>query len=170
MINSLCRYASSATVFLEKGLAHPTFLGRAISWGIFYGALYLIVRKTVEICYPYFKRFAQYSWYIFKKVFKMNSALVPEQGSIQISRIERPNVAPLIIREESGIPSPPDQRTPILNPVIGEPNSRASSGVVAPGSRLEGQEEEAALEREEEETAGGMRTPLPSPVDPSKKK
>jgi hypothetical protein len=154
MINSLCRYASSATAFLEKGLAHPTFLGRAISWGIFYGALYLIVRKTVEICYPYFKRFTKYSLYIFKKVFKMNPALVPETGCIKISRIERPNMAPLIIREEPEIPSPTDQRTPILTPVIGEPNLSASAGVVAQGSRLEGQEQE---------TAGGRRTPFPSP-------
>ncbi len=45
MLRAVGNYANYGFVFLEKGLAHPSFLGRAVSWGLFYGTLALLVAK-----------------------------------------------------------------------------------------------------------------------------
>lgn len=56
MLNVVSKYAQVGFAFLEKGLAHASFLGRAVSWGIFYGALYLLVQKIVQMLLPFFNK------------------------------------------------------------------------------------------------------------------
>lgn len=56
MLSTISRYAQTGFCLLEKGLAHPSFLGRAVSWGIFYGALYLLVRKIVQVVSNLFQK------------------------------------------------------------------------------------------------------------------
>lgn len=57
MLHTVSSYMEHGFLFLEKGFAHPSFLGRAVSWGIFYGALALIAKKVFDYVYPKFKDF-----------------------------------------------------------------------------------------------------------------
>ncbi len=52
MFSTISRYTQTGFYLLEKGLAHSSFLGRAVSWGIFYGALYLVVLKVIQVVSP----------------------------------------------------------------------------------------------------------------------
>jgi hypothetical protein len=57
MLHIVGNYMKHGYMFLEKGLAHPSFLGRAVSWGIFYGTLALIVSKVSHYAYPKIKEY-----------------------------------------------------------------------------------------------------------------
>lgn len=64
MFNAIGQYSTLAFNFAERGLAHPTFLGRAVSWGIFYGVLYIVVKKVCQIAFPVIKKmtFNAFDW------------------------------------------------------------------------------------------------------------
>lgn len=59
MLASIGKYPSVGFQFLEKGLAHPTFLGRLISWGIFYGVLAFTVSKIAQYAIPKIKQYRE---------------------------------------------------------------------------------------------------------------
>jgi|GEM_PF-5856761 hypothetical protein len=59
MLQSVRGYFSFGVQILEKGLAHPSFLGRAVSWGIFYGALYLCAKKIYQYALPKIKEYIE---------------------------------------------------------------------------------------------------------------
>lgn len=56
MLQSVGSYFLAVPTVIEKGLAHPTFLGRAVSWGAFYGVLALVVKKVAVYAQPYIKK------------------------------------------------------------------------------------------------------------------
>lgn len=57
MLQSISENLCLGAQIFEKGLSHPTFLGRAISWGIFYGAIYICVKKIYEYAVPKIKEY-----------------------------------------------------------------------------------------------------------------
>lgn len=57
MLQSVGGYINFGAQVLETGLAHSTFMGRLVSWGIFYGALYLCVKKICEYAIPKIKEY-----------------------------------------------------------------------------------------------------------------
>lgn len=64
-IGGACAYGYS---LLEIGLAHPTFLGRLVSWGVFYGALNYSVQKIYAYVAPKFQAFTEgHCWCICHK-------------------------------------------------------------------------------------------------------
>jgi hypothetical protein len=89
MLHSIGQYTSRSFVFLEKGLANPSFLnpsflGRAVSWGIFYGAVAVVVAKII----PYAVR-------EFKKIFyKKNVVSSNNQHTVQTIRGDKRTPSP----------------------------------------------------------------------------
>jgi hypothetical protein len=57
MLASIGKYSGLGFQFLEKGLAHPTFLGRMVSWGVFYGVLAYTVVKVAQYAIPKIKQY-----------------------------------------------------------------------------------------------------------------
>jgi len=55
MFNVISQGVSTAFNFCSTALAHPTFLGRAISWGVFYGTLYKLANLVSSIAVNAFK-------------------------------------------------------------------------------------------------------------------
>ncbi len=64
MVQSIGHYVNLGAQALEFGLSHSTFLGRAVSWGVFYGALYFVAKKVHQYAWPkieaYFTRTCQF--------------------------------------------------------------------------------------------------------------
>lgn len=59
MLASIGKYSCVGFQFLEKGLAHPTFLGRLVSWGAFYGVLAITVIKVAQYAIPKIKNYLE---------------------------------------------------------------------------------------------------------------
>ena len=55
MSNVIGQGVSIAFKFCSTALAHPTYLGRAISWGVFYGILYKLTKLVSKVAYYVFK-------------------------------------------------------------------------------------------------------------------
>lgn len=55
MFNVIGQGVSIAFKFCSTALAHPTFLGRAISWGVFYGILYNLAKLVSKVASNVFK-------------------------------------------------------------------------------------------------------------------
>ncbi len=59
MLASIGRSSGLGFQFLEKGLAHPSFLGRLVSWGVFYGVLVITVSKVTQYALPKMKEYLE---------------------------------------------------------------------------------------------------------------
>jgi len=52
MLNSIKESAKYFHIFADYTINNPNFLGRAISWGVFYGSFYLLVKRIYILAKP----------------------------------------------------------------------------------------------------------------------
>lgn len=112
MVTAVGSYVNMGVQILEKGLYHPSFLGRAVSWGVFYGTLYYFAKKVYEYAQPKFQAFKEgHCWCSCHKETLKGEPMTPDH-----SRLERKKQHPPIRTESQPGNLDKDKDTTVKNP------------------------------------------------------
>lgn len=120
MVSAIYPYVYGGIQMLEVGLAHPTFLGRMVSWGAFYGVAYFCAKKVYDYVTPKFRDFMQgHCWCTCHK------EETPKGETVLADPVERKQTSP----KRKPNPSPVDMEPKSLTPATQNPAEKPQEAV-----------------------------------------
>jgi len=89
MLNPVKEISMNVFTFVDKGLNHPNFFGKFVSWGIFFGSLYLVSTKVHDIGKSKMKTILDNAWIKLNLPFRNVQCNHNVQGNEKIVEIVR---------------------------------------------------------------------------------